>query len=153
MGGLGEASLAKESVLYFTEHSILLIFWLESSRVQASIKAVQTKLNLTFEVNVFLIFFGSWYREALNYRQERGQDYSDCSCLVVPHLGEQLCSTRGRECGKEIGRLEEGLGQLRGLSHLLQSSQLNVEGNRGPKAFQKLCKRQTRNHLFMEDHW
>lgn len=33
------------------------------------------------------------------------------------------------------------------------SSNLNIGENRDPKAFQRLCKRETRNHIFMEDRW
>ena len=57
--GLGEAGLAGESVFCFTGHGILQMcpFWRESSGVQTLIKALQRKLNSTFEVNVFSIFF------------------------------------------------------------------------------------------------
>lgn len=54
------------------------------------------------------------------------------------------------EGGREkIGGLEEGLG----LYQLLQAANLNIGGNRGPKALERLCQKETRNCIFMEDHW
>lgn len=119
--GSGEAGLAGESAFCFTGHRILQMcpFWLESSGVQTLIRAVQRKLHLTFEVNVFSILF--WVMvgggaELLGRKRTGLFRLFQFGGLTA--FGGTIMLSRGGGT-RGAGRLEEELGQLRGLFQLL----------------------------------
>lgn len=62
-----------------------------------------------------------------------------CDPIVLNRVGE----------AKEIGGLEGGLG----LFQLLRAANLTTGGHGGLEALQRLFKKETRNRIFMENHW